>query len=279
MTDSTSTTKRHGRTGSTLERDSSLSNVFWRNREVEDRLTALSTRAGKNLASGRVDAEPGVILHVRPWSESSLLLDVLTMNRGRVFVVAKGAKRPSAQYRGLLQAFCPLLLTWSGKKEVKNLIRVEWLGSLEPVDGAGLFSGFYVNELILRFTEREDPHPGLFEAYVKVLAALSGPKAGRQPALRVFETTLLSMLGWAIVRDRVDAPFYRFVQGKLVGTEKGEEPGSYAAHEVEALLSGTFTSDVDMRNVRRLIRTVIDYHMEGRDVNTRRVLSELRQFG
>ena len=177
-----------------------------------------------------------------------------------------------------LQAFCPLLFTWSGKKEAKNLIRVDWLGSLEPVDGEGLFSGFYVNELILRFTEREDPHEGLFDAYVKVLAALSGPAARRQPALRNFETALLSMLGWAIVRDRADAPRYRFSEGRLEGVDAPAGEGLFSRTSVEALLSGTFGPEVDMREVRRLIRTVIDYHMDGRDVNTRRVLSELRQY-
>lgn len=271
-------TRRRG--GSQLERNSTLADVLWRNRVVEERLALLAEGERRATSSGRVSEEPGFILHTRSWSESSLLLDVLTPHYGRVFIVAKGAKRPSAQYRGLLQAFCPLLFTWSGKKEAKNLIRVDWLGSLEPSDGAGLFSGFYVNELILRFTEREDPHPGLFEAYLRVLTALSGPVAERQPALRVFETALLSMLGWAIVRDRSNAPLYRFEEGRLIGCDEAEEEGEryYAKADVDGLLSGTFGPEVDMKAVRSLIRAVIDYHMEGRDVNTRRVLSELKQI-
>ena len=139
--------RRRGTTGSQLERNSTLANVLWRNRAVAERLAEFeeAVSGAKRGAAARVNREPGFILHSRPWSESSLLLDVLTRDYGRVFLVAKGAKRPSAQYRGLLQAFCPLLFTWSGKKEAKNLIRVDWLGSLEPVDGEGLFSGFYVN--------------------------------------------------------------------------------------------------------------------------------------
>lgn len=272
--------RRRGTTGSQLERSSTLADVLWRNRAVAERIAEFEEAASgaKQRAAARVNREPGFILHSRPWRESSLLLDVLTRDYGRVFLVAKGAKRPSAQYRGLLQAFCPLLFTWSGKKEAKNLIRVDWLGSLEPVDGEGLFSGFYVNELILRFTEREDPHEGLFDAYVKVLGALSGPAARRQPALRNFETALLSMLGWAIVRNRADAPRYRFSEGRLEGVDAPAGEGLFSRGSVEALLSGTFGPEVDMREVRRLIRTVIDYHMDGRDVNTRRVLSELRQY-
>ena len=128
--------RRLGTTGSQLERSSTLANVLWRNRAVAERLAEFEEAASgaKRGAAARVNREPGFILHSRPWSESSLLLDVLTRDYGRVFLVAKGAKRPSAQYRGLLQAFCPLLFTWSGKKEAKNLIRVDWLGSLEPVD-------------------------------------------------------------------------------------------------------------------------------------------------
>ena len=113
---------------------------------------------------------------------------------------------------------------------------------------------------------------------MKVLGALSGPVARRQPALRNFETALLSMLGWAIVRDRADAPRYRFSEGRLEGVDAPAGEGLFSRTAVEALLSGTFGPEVDMREVRRLIRTVIDYHMDGRDVNTRRVLSELRQY-
>ena len=120
--------RRRGTTGSQLERNSTLANVLWRNRAVAERLAEFeeAVSGAKRGAAARVNREPGFILHSRPWSESSLLLDVLTRDYGRVFLVAKGAKRPSAQYRGLLQAFCPLLFTWSGKKEAKNLIRVDW---------------------------------------------------------------------------------------------------------------------------------------------------------
>ena len=121
--------------------------------------------------SGRIPAvsraSSASSLHAWDWSETSLLLDVLTVRYGRVFLVARGARRASSQYRGLLTAFCPLRFSWTGSKEAKMLVRAEWQGTMVPLTGEALLSGFYVNELILKLTVREERHPGLFEAYVK----------------------------------------------------------------------------------------------------------------
>ena len=45
------------------------------------------------------------VLHRYDWSESSLILDVFTRERGRLIVVAKGAKRPHSQLRSVLLPF------------------------------------------------------------------------------------------------------------------------------------------------------------------------------
>lgn len=140
----------------------------------------------------RVTGELGFILHAWDWSETSLLLDVLTVRYGRVFLVARGARRASSQYRGLLTAFCPLRFSWTGSKEAKMLVRAEWQGTMVPLTGEALLSGFYVNELILKLTVREERHPGLFEAYVKAIHALAlDERDAMQPALREFEMAVL----------------------------------------------------------------------------------------
>ena len=179
--------------GPAAQRASTLSGILERRRAAErqmaDVFSALPEPAERIPA--RVTGELGFILHAWDWSETSLLLDVLTVRYGRVFLVARGARRASSQYRGLLTAFCPLRFSWTGSKEAKMLVRAEWQGTMVPLTGEALLSGFYVNELILKLTVREERHPGLFEAYVKAIHALalddsrwrsSRPQAGRPPS-------------------------------------------------------------------------------------------------
>ena len=134
-----------------------------------------------------------------------MVVDVLTAHFGRVFLVARGAKRPGSNLRGLLTPFSPLALTWTGKKEAKVLTQAEWLGALAALRGEALLSGFYVNELVLRLTEREDVHPGLFQSYVHVLSALADEDpAVRQTGLRSFEAELLAHCGWGLALEDRD---------------------------------------------------------------------------
>ncbi|WP_370803251.1 DNA repair protein RecO C-terminal domain-containing protein [Sutterella wadsworthensis] len=58
---------------------------------------------------------------------------------------------------------------------------------------------------MLRLTEREDVHPGLFQSYVHVLSALADEDpAVRQTGLRSFEAELLAHCGWGLALEDRD---------------------------------------------------------------------------
>ncbi len=230
--------------------------------------------------ASRVEGEPGFVLHTYPWRESSLLLDALTASHGRVFLVARGAKRPASQWRGVLVPFAALSLSWSGKREAKMLVRARWLGSLAPAGGEALLSAFYVNEILMRLTVREDPQPGLFAAYARTLADLSAQDgAGRQRALRRFEVRLLRLLGWAATREG-DSESFVVRDGVIVPAGRAEGGGRrYTAAQVEALLSGDFSTPAALRSARDILREMLQFHMGSGEIHTRRVLGELNRLG
>src|SRR5438270_11622811 len=145
-------------------------------------------------ARERREDQPAFVLHTYPYRETSLIVEALTADHGRVAMVARGAKRPRSELRGVLQAFQPLTLSWSGVGELKTLMKAEWQGGLPLVGGAALLCGFYLNELLLRLLPREDPHPQLYRDYEAALGVLAG-SAELAPALRRFELKLLSELG------------------------------------------------------------------------------------
>ena len=88
-------------------------------------------------------------LHSRPWSETSLMLDVFTEESGRVRLVAKGARSKRSTLKGALQPFTPLLLRFGGRGEVKTLRSAEAVSLALPLSGITLYSGLYINELAL----------------------------------------------------------------------------------------------------------------------------------
>ena len=95
----------------------------------------------------RINLEPLFILHSRPYSNTSLILDCLTMNYGRISLMARSARGPKSRYKGMLQLFSPLLASWTGSRELKNLGIVERQGPICRLEGRCLVCGFYLNEL------------------------------------------------------------------------------------------------------------------------------------
>lgn len=145
------------------------------------------------------------VLHHYDWSESSLILDLFTREQGRLAVVAKGAKRPYSQMRSVLLPFQRLQVSLGkppkvdaaeGTSEVQTLRAAEWAGGMAMPTGAALFSGFYLNELLMKLMARGDPHPALFDLYAQTLPALSARSENdAQAVLRAFEVVLLQAIG------------------------------------------------------------------------------------
>ncbi|HRL99597.1 MAG TPA: DNA repair protein RecO [Acidovorax sp.] len=148
----------------------------------------------------RIADEPAFVLHSYDWSESSLILETFTRHYGRVALVAKGAKKPSSNFRPVLLPLQPLQLTYTlagqGDADIHTLKGAEWMGGHVMPTGDALLSGLYLNELLLRLLARADPHAALFDAYagvVRVLASEHGDAL--EPVLRSFELLLLREIG------------------------------------------------------------------------------------
>ena len=170
----------------------------------------------------------GYVLHSYPYRETSLIVQAWTEKHGRIGLVAKGARRPKSPQRSVLMPFQPLSLDWFGRGELRTLKSAEPAVPGTPLAGGALMAGFYVNELLLKLTHRDDPHEGLFVAYDAAIGELrrisrsgaprvvatgtAGPREasaaseseppGLESALRRFELALLRELGYAVELSR-----------------------------------------------------------------------------
>jgi len=144
----------------------------------------------------RITDEPAYVLHRHDWSESSLILEVFTRHHGRIALVAKGAKRPSSNFRPILLPLQPLRISYGGDGEIRTLKGAEWVGGHVMPTGDALLSGYYLNELLMRLLAREDPHYRLFDTYAAVVQVLASERGEvLHAALRAFELLLLRDIG------------------------------------------------------------------------------------
>ncbi len=233
------------------------------------------------------DAQPAFVLHTYPYRETSLIVEAYVRDHGRLALIARGARRPKSSVRGVLLPFQPLLLSWTGRKDLRTLTRAEWRGGYAPLRGQPLICGFYLNELLLKLLQRDDPHEELFAAYEGTLEALG---AGADPSvlLRRFEIALLRELGYAVILDRDverDEPVAR-ERSYVYVVERGPVSGLSAARNgVELsgqtlidMQSGSFTSAATQQESKALMRALINHYLGDQILHTRQLLRELQEL-
>jgi len=235
----------------------------------------------------RISAQPAYVLHVRPWRETSLLLETFTRDFGRVGLVARGVRGARARLsRSVLEPLQALRMDWSGRGELQTLTAVEAAGAPHVFRGDALLSAMYVNELLVRLTARNDPHPHLFERYGQLLDGLANaPSLAWQ--LRCFERDLLAAIGYALQLETAADTGEPLDSGRAYDYLPEEGPIGAGEHQgsvrvrgsaLLALATGTFPDVEDLAALRRLMRTVIGAHVGERGLQSWRVLAgTLRQ--
>ena len=233
----------------------------------------------------RVQEQPAYLLHQRAFRDSSQIIDVLSQNYGRLSLVARGSRSAKSRYRGVLRPFHPLSISWTIKSDMGTLTGAESVGKLRPLQGENLMAGFYLSELLLRLLHRHDPQPEVFGAYDQALSQLAdAPEVA--PVLRRFEMRLLQLLGYGLNLDcdsYTQQPLspdhyyeYRLEQGPI---EVDHKDGAYvfSGAEILGVAEERFEQPDVLRCAGRLMRQVIDFHLEGKELNSRKVLKEMRR--
>jgi DNA repair protein RecO (recombination protein O) len=235
----------------------------------------------------RVDAAAAFLLHVHPFSESSLILDVFSRSHGRLALLARGARRPRSALRGVLIGFQPLELGWFGNGEVKTLAKAEWTGGLPLLAGRCLLFGYYLNELLMKLLPREDAHPALFDAYGQTLAVLAREGADTG-VLRQFEQTLLRELGYGLQLDRAADSgqpvradrWYRYEieRGPVEVAERFDGDGALSGATLLALAGGDYTDERTAVESKLLMRQLMNHYLGGQALQSRRIFVELLEL-
>lgn len=217
------------------------------------------------------------VLHRRRYRESSLIVEFLTFDRGRVSAVARGALRTKSRLGASLQPLVPIRVAFSGRSELLTLKTAEAGAAAPLLDGPCTYSLFYMNELILRLTAPHDKNVELFEVYRAAAESLARNEA-LEPLLRRFEKRLLDALGLGLILETEadsGAPVenkleYRYVpdQGPMRNTSERAGPRVHG-DTLRALAQDAELSGRGLREAKQLMRYVLNHHLDGRKLSSR----------
>lgn len=221
-----------------------------------------------------VRLEPAHLLAVRPYRDSSLLIEAFTRNHGRVGLVARGARSARSRLRGMLQPFVPLLLSWGESGELGTLVAAEARAAPVALAGERIFFGWYVNELLLRLLQRQDPHPALYALYEAILPSLGGSDAEAESALRLFEKRLLAETGYGLQFPAAIDPAQTYRLDAEYGFSVAAD--GYSGASVLALRDERFDDAPARADVRRLLREAVRRQLGGRELETAKLLRQMR---
>ena len=247
------------------------------------------------MAVKRISDEPAYVLHRYDWSESSLILEVFTRTYGRVALIARGAKKPSSNFRPILLPMQPLHLAFGGDAEIRNLKSAEWQGGHVMPTGDALLSGYYLNELLMRLLARDDPHPALFDAYAATVQLLVSQNIDTlQVALRAFELRLLRDIGLLPMLDTETATLralqadMRYVLVAEAGLRQAHDddraslPGAQWQELQQALGDKALFSDTvracipGLNELKIQLRALLYYHCGVKVLKTRQMMLDLQ---
>jgi DNA repair protein RecO (recombination protein O) len=241
------------------------------------------------------------VLHQWPWSETSVILDLFTREQGRVAAVAKGAKRPYSQLRSVLLPFQPIQVVLGRAKadessDILTLRSAEFMGGSAMLPSHRLFSGFYLNELLMKLLARQDAHVDLFDAYGDALGALATCGPGDDEAvLRAFELMLLHETGVLPELDRAtltqeplrpDTGYALRAEAGLVAAEGDSDPTLTAA-QCLALQAAIESRDAAalrgaaaeaLAPLKLQLRAMLHYHLGSPQLRTRDAMREVRRL-
>lgn len=217
------------------------------------------------------------VLHSRPYSETSLILDVFSENHGRVSLMAKGARGKRSPLKGALQPFTPLLMKWSGRGEMHTLRHAEAMGLAIPLSGNALFSGFYLNEILSRVVEPETAYHQLFYDYVTALTELAQHR-NPEPALRRFELALLDSLGYGVdflhcagsgePVDETMTYIFREQQGFVASLMKSNNL-TFTGSDLKALATRQFSTAEQLKAAKRFTRLALKPYLGPKPLKSR----------
>ena len=227
-----------------------------------------------------MDLSPAYILHRRPYSNTSLLLDIFSLENGRFSAISRGGRSAKSQ-GNCLQPFIPLHILCKGRGEVKTLVKYEASGQSLLKHGELLYCGIYLNELMTRLLSQHEAYPDLFAYYSYTLEQLSKEESDKDIVLRYFELQLLQEIGYPVNLDMdikgdfiANNKLYDYVPEYGLTISSAVNTG-ISGNSLNALNARTLTDQQQRLDAKRLMRYVLSFYLGDKPLMSRQLFMPL----
>ena len=226
----------------------------------------------------RITDQPAYILHRRDWQNSSLILDLFTLDYGCISVLAKGGK--AGKSSGLYQPFSHLLVSWSGRGELKTLVSID--ATPASTNEKHYLSLLYVNELLSAYLPRQEANPELFELYKDLLNNIDCTFGEQQ--LREFERSLMALLGY-LPDTRLDATsgnaisasrFYQFIASSGFVPCEEKDQNAICGQTIIAWNQKQYQNKQVLQLAKTIMRCIIDFNLYGKKLKSRAIFQQIK---
>jgi len=164
-----------------------------------------------------------------------------------------------------------------GKTSLKSLARVEARAKSYSLAHHHLYSGFYLNELLVRLLSESIACPDLFRRYQNSLQALS-ENNDIEPILRKFEMGLLEELGLSIdfspVFEKEADSFYYVPQQGFIPAEQALALPCYDGKHIKAIALLQLSSQQVLQSFKVLMRQVLSPLLGNKPLNSRKLFTK-----
>lgn len=146
-----------------------------------------------------------IVIRTVEFSETSLIVTLLTRDLGRISAIAKGARRPKGPFEGSLDllAVCRVVVIQKSSDTLDLLTEAKlhrrFRGGQKSLPR--LYGGYYVAEMLRLLTDDHDPHPDVYDLTIRTLQQIDGD-GDVASSLIYFDAQILRMLGHAPGTDR-----------------------------------------------------------------------------
>ena len=146
-----------------------------------------------------------IVLRTIEFSETSLIVTLLTREFGRVSAIAKGARRPKGPFEGALDllAVCRVVVLRKSSDTLDLLTEAKlhrrFRGAEKSLER--LYAGYHVAEMLRLLTDDHDPHPKVYDLAIQTLQQIDGV-GETASALLFFDVQVLRLLGHSPGTDR-----------------------------------------------------------------------------
>ena len=221
------------------------------------------------------------LLHQRPYSETSIIVEVFTRNNGKISLIAKGAKKPKSKFFGYLVPFHKLSITYSGRSELKTLTSIDRdLSSQTNTMTKTSYTLLYINELLIKLLPKDAIQVDLFLLYEKFLTEVRDQK-DLELTLRYFELDLLDSLGYGFdyeIDIDTNLPIdpnlnYSFVSE--MGFRRSDN-SNFSGKDITNIKNRNLSA-VPKKYLKELTKKAINFCMDGKNLASRKIFRSIKQ--